>query len=370
MTRLADRAAVLSHVLAALVLAVLARPALAAPALQPVPLDRLRDRLDPSVRSTLTPEGLAFEVSGPTRVQLPFVAEELELVVEADAPILLIWAVQVGAEPTPWGRPWRYQTLPRRSTAIRFDLKTVAGWTPSAHPALGFDGEGRVLVRSIRALAPRGDVSQAREAYDRARFWAPESVGPVLINSVTPMSWCETCGTWLADVVALVALVTFGAVLAGLRLRRARWRPGTALAAAALVALALWNGYTLVRFAPMANVRPTPDAEERIRTNYYYLQEFGALAALARATIGPQERVGAISSPRGWFAPQTLCFDLAPRRCVIVRQGEQVHTGIADVGKLRTSDLDVIVSYRASELPPGFVPVATVGPRAFVARRR
>ncbi len=335
-----------------------------------VPLDQVAARLDPSARGTFTPQGLRFDVAGPSQAVLPFAAEQLELELEANGPILLIWSVQVGSTPLPWGRPWRYQAAPDRPTTVKVDLKTVAGWTNAARPVLAFDGAGQVLVRAMRVLPPRADAEQARRDYDRARFWAPESVGPVLINAITPVFWSESRRTWFADVVALAALASFGLALGILRVRRGRSRPALALGAATLVALGLWNGHFLVRFLPMANLRPTPDPEARIRANYYYLPEFGALAALARATIGPDERVAAAGKAKSWFAPQTLCFDLAPRRCVILRPNEEVHAGISGVDRLRTSELDVIVSYRGPELPPGFVPVAAVSPSSYIARRR
>lgn len=356
------------------VLAVLAAsaPALARAdrGLEPIPLDQLAARLDPASSAKLTPEGLRFEVAGPSRTVLPFAAEELEMEIESDGPVLLIWAVQDGPQPTPWGRPWRYQAGPGAATRVTVDLKTVAGWTRTARPALGLDGSGWVLFRSIRARPPPADAERARRAYDRARFWAPESAGPVLINTISPELWSESRGIWFADVVGLASAACFGVVLVAARRRTGRWSPPLALGAAAVVALGLWNGHFLFRFLPMANLDPTSDREERLRSNYYYLPEFGALAALARSTIRPGERVGASGSPKGWFAPQTLCFNLAPRTCVVMRPGEDVHRGIAGVGSLRTADIDVIVSYRGSELPVGFTPVASVGPRSFVARRR
>jgi hypothetical protein len=258
----------------------------------------------------------------------------------------------------------------QRAETLRLDLKAVAGWTPAARPMLMFDGVGRALVRAMRARPPSGDVEAARRGYDRARFWAPESVDPVLINHFTPVFWSESRGIWFADRVALAALVAFGGALAIGRARKGRWRAGKPLALAALLALALWNGHFLVRFLPMARLAPTPDPEVRIREHHYYLPAFGALAALARATLRPDERVGTIGPPQGWFAPQALCFNLAPRRCAILRPGEEVHRGIGDVGTLRADELDAIVSHRGGPPPPGFEIVAAIAPHSYVARRR
>ena len=100
--------------------------------------------------------------------------------------------------------------------------------------------------------------------------------------------------------------------------------------------------------------------------------DVGALAALARATLRPGERVGAVGVPKGWFAPQTLCFNLAPRPCAILSSGvsEGAHAGISGVGRLRDDELDALVLYRAGPVPDGFTPIAALGQSAVVARRR
>ena len=172
--------------------------------------------------------------------------------------------------------------------------------------------------------------------------------------------------------VAGIAAVAF-AIALGISWRR-RGRPGVArgLAAGVLVAAGLWNAHALVRLLPAFHLRPTFDVEERIRDHYDVAPDVGALAALARATIRPGEKVGALSLPKGWFAPQTLCFNLFPRPCVILSDGAAgpEHAGIMGVGRLRESEVDAVLGYRAPALPPGFAPVTGVGPTAVIARRR
>ena len=74
---------------------------------------------------------------------------------------------------------------------------------------------------------------------------------------------------------------------------------------------------------------------------------------------------------KDWFAPQTLCFYLAPRRCAVVKPGEPEYLGISGVERLRPDELDVIVAFRAADpLPEGFVPIARMSPHVLVARRR
>jgi hypothetical protein len=344
--------------------------AAAAPELAPVPLEALRGRLEASAPATFTARGLEIAVDGYALLTLPFAAQELELEAQADAPVLLSWAARSPAGLRPYGPPWRYVAVPRAPAPLRLDLRIAAGWTPAARPALFLKGTGTVIVRAIRARPVPRDAGEARAAFDRAVLWAPESVGHTTINFLTPPYWSASRGRWLADVVGGAALAVFGAALAATRLRRGRFRTAPALALAGLFALAAWDVHFLARFLPMANLRLEPDREVRIRDNYYFDPEFGALAALARAALGPGERVGAMGSPKDWFAPQTLCFDLAPRPCAIVRPGEAVHAGISGVGSLRPEELDAIVSFHGGALPDGFAVVAAVTPRAVVARRR
>lgn len=342
-----------------------------APELLPVSFEALRGYVDGSAGTALTERGIEIPVQGNAYVVVPFAAQELELELTADGPVLLTWAA--GREESqfrPRGPPWRYTVVPLNHTTLRLDMRSANGWTPRSKPILLFNGSGTVVVKAMRVRSLSNDAEEMRHAYDRAHLLGAESIGHTTINALTPSLWSASQGVWLADVVAGAALLVFVAALVIAWLRGARFAPAAALAAAALFATAAWNIHTLVRFLPMANLRLNLDVEVRIRENYYFDPEFGALAALARATIAPGERVGVLSTPHDWFGPQTLCFNLAPRPCAIVRPGEAEHSGISGAGRLRSHEVDVIVSMGGATLPDDFEPVAAASPRAIVARRR
>jgi hypothetical protein len=343
----------------------------AASELRAVPLDALRGKLDTSAAYAFTRRGLEIDVDGNTALSTGLAARVAELDVEATGPVTLTWAARSPAKPfTPFGPPWRHLTVPRERATVRLDLRIATGWSPAAELVLGLTGSGRVVVHAIRILPNASDGSEQQAAYDRALFWAPEGLGHTTINLLTPSYWSASRGTWLSDVLAGAAVLALVATLLAAKLRGRRVRTGVALAAAALVAVGAWDLHLLVRFLPALNLEPTPDTERRIRENYYVATEVGALAALARATLRDDERVGAMGHPKSWFAAQTLCFNLAPRRCAIVVPGEPVHRGISGVGQLRDDELDAIVAHRAGPLPDGFVTVASLGPTLVVARRR
>ncbi len=350
--------------------------AVAAPAgaadLAPVALEALRGRIETPAQHAFTGRGLEIVVEGNTSVALPFGGQALELDVEASGPVMLTWASRSAGRPFhPFGPPWRHVTLPRTRTSLLLDLRITDGWSPSAQVAFGLTGAGVVVIHGMRLLPLERDPAEAAAAYDRALLWAPESIGHTTINLLTPSYWSASRGTWLSDVVAAVAAAAFAIAVAISWSRRRRPGLARALAAAALAAAGLWNVHLLVRFLPAFHLRPTPDVEVRIRDHYDVAPDVGALAALARATLRPDERVGAMGVPKGWFAPQTLCFNLFPRPCVILSDGAPgpEHAGISGVGRLREDELDAVVAYR-SALPPGFIPVASLGPSAVVARRR
>lgn len=343
------------------------RPASSA-GLVAVRLEEVAERIE-RVQWALTARGLELHVESYAVLPLPVPAQELEVEGEADGPLLLTWAARVAEKPRLYGPPWRYTKVPLGRSTLRLDLRTTADWTPTAQPVLVLKGTGTFVVRALRAR-PALLTAEGRAAFDRALLWAPESIGHATINTLTPSFWSASRGRWLSDVVAGAALAVLVAVLLVSRLRGRPVAPGRALALAGLVALALWDAHFLARFLPVANLRFEPDREARLRRNYYFDAELGELSALARATLGPRERVGTMAGPKDWFGPQTLCLNLAPRPCAIMKPGQEVHAGLSGVGRLRTAELDAIVSFHGGPLPDGFVPVAAITHQALVARPR
>lgn len=341
--------------------------------LRSVSLEALQGKLETQALHLVGPNGLEISVDGNTSVTLPLNAQVLELDVEVSGPVLLTWAARSpGRTFRPFGPPWRHVTLPRQRERVRLDLRITDGWTPAARPTLGLTGAAVVIIHGIRVLPIARDPDDLLAAVDRAQRWAPEAIGHTTINFLTPSYWSYVNGTWLADVVAIAGAAAFAVVLAaGWALRR-RLLAARALAAGCLVAAGLWDVHLLARFLPAFHLRPTLDVEERIRDHYDLAPDVGALAALARATIPPGERVGVMASQGNWFAPQTICFNLAPRPCVVLTSLVPVaeHRGISQVGYLSDDQLDAIVAHRVAPLPPGFTPVAAIGKSAVVARRR
>jgi hypothetical protein len=342
-----------------------------APALFPVPIEAMRGRVDPSAPHAFGPDGLELAVEGTTNLAFPGAAQVVELDVTCSGVVLLTWASRtLGLEFMPFGPPWAHLTIPNGRTTLVLDYRLTRGWTVGSELLAGFTGAGKVTIHAIRALPPDRDLSAQAAAYDRALRWAPEFIGHTTINVLTPSLWSGWRGTRLPETIASVAALAFALALLVGYARRQRPRPALALAIAALVAAGLWDLHLLVRFLPAVDLRPTPDVETRIREHYQVAPDVGAVAALARRTLGPNERVGVVAREKDWFAPQTLCFNLAPRPCVIMHPGRSVHHGISGIGELRDGEIDAIVFFRGDWTPPGFERVAGLGETRYVARRR
>jgi hypothetical protein len=250
------------------------------------------------------------------------------------------------------------------------DMLQTGRWEPASAPVLVLEGAGHLTIAALRVRMAPQDLAGLAGALDRATRWAPESVGQTTINHLSPVKWSASRGLYLEDVVGLAAAALFAGMLAGAWALRRRPRPARALAASGLAAVALANAHFMFRAAPAANLSFEPDPEVRIARNYYFAPDVGTVSALARAALPVSDRVLVLGAPVDWFAPQTICFILAPRRCAFGAPGPGPWTGISGVGSLRLDEADAIVSFRAgAPLPPGFARVASIGENVFLARR-
>jgi hypothetical protein len=364
-------------VLAPVLVALLPLAALAREPLEEIPLPQLAASLQTSTPGTLSARGLDFNI-GPEGaiLVLPLPGREMvELSVVTDSIFTMTYAALTRRgerlHGSIFGPPWRYVTLSPGAATLRLDLFRTAQWSPESLPVLKFDGAGRVTISHVRAVAAPGSTEAASEARDRDVFWAPESIGQTTINYLTPRMWSVSANVYLDEILAGVFFAVAAVVLVASRLFRGRFAPAAALAAAALVATLASDASFLAGFLSVANTSLTLDADARIRAGYPFAPELGALSALARHTARSDERVGVMVRPTDWFLAQTLCFNLAPRRCVRMEPGQAEYAGISGVTHLRDDEIDVIVSFTGdATLPAGFVPVARLTPRALIARRR
>lgn len=331
-------------------------------------LDQLATALRVSAPLARTPRGLRLGIEDRTTLcfDRPGI-RALELDVEATGSLQVLWAAYQGGPVSAIGR----RRLPEGPSRLRIDLSQSKGWTPESRPALLVDGTGKLVLTAARVERAPEDPEAFRALSDRALFLGPENIGHTTIHFFQAPWWRASRGSWLPDRLAGLALVLVGLVLLRDRFRRRRPRLGLALALGALFAAGGYDTYFLARFLPRYHLRPEFDPETRIRENYSFEPEVGALAALAREVLGPQERVGVLGEPGDWFGPQTICFNLAPRECVMVRTDRLEQTGISGVGRLRLEDLDALVVLNAeAALPAGFRPVARIDAGSFVARRQ
>jgi hypothetical protein len=321
----------------------------------------------------LPPGGTTVRVDSPKAVVFPLTGiEEMEIEYRASGHLHLTYATADGPEAAGgWQIPWRYLPLRAGTGTLRLDFRTTQGWLPTRAPFLRIAGTGEFVVTRVRARHSGRNQQESMESLDRAWRWAPVSVGHYSINLLDLSYWEATRGTLLFERLGWVFLALVAGGSAAVALFRRRWWPGPAVALAAVVTMGLGNVVFLARLVPALDLHPPPGVEERIRDNYRFDAEIGPLAALARATLLPGDRVAVMAPPDAWFQWETLCFNLAPRRCVFLHPGAEEHTGLQGIDRLALRDVDAIVTFHpGAPLPPGFAPVAILNPNALVARRR
>jgi len=343
------------------------------PSLQEVPLQAIAGQLAATGPTRLTPDGLAFDVQENFAILLPLAGmESLQVDYRATGNLLLSWGTGDGGRiPSPSLAPWHHLVIAPGNGRATLDLITTPRWSPERVPFLFLQGAGSVVLTGLRARpAPGG-----REAWtlrrDEALRWAPLRIGHTTINHLDPPTWKASDGVFLFDLLGIAfAVIALGGALAWLALRR-RWRPAPFLATAGVAAALAGNVVFLVRAWPALALRPVTDPGSRLRENFHMDPELGALAALARESVRPDESVGIQTKASDWFAWETLCFHLAPRRCVRVVPEAIAFEGLSGSGRLAADQLDVVIYLHAGvPLLPGYSPAESLSPRAFVARRR
>jgi hypothetical protein len=343
------------------------------PGAREIPLRVLAPQIGATSPIRIEADGLRLDVDGRTGVFLPLAgAEVIEIDYRAAGPLLLTWLSATGTTtPMPRTPPWHHEALRQGPGRLALDMRATPAWSPDRVPFLLLEGSGSLVVTGMRVRPVPAGPAERRRSVDSAQLWGPLRIGHTTINWIDPPMWSLTDGVTLGERLgaAFVAAALAGALLV-LALRR-RWRPAAPIAVVAVACALAADAVFAVRAWPALNLAPPSDAGARLRRNLSFSPETGALAALARETLGPSERVGVQVAPEAWFAWETVCFHLAPRPCVRVDPAATVHEGLSGVHRLTAADLDAVVySHAPTPLLPGFAPVARVGANAFVARRR
>jgi hypothetical protein len=320
----------------------------------------------------LPPGGLAMPVDGFAMTMLPLEAvEAMEIEYRASGQISLSY----GTTGSPEGmqsldQPWRHAMLPPGTGRVRMDFLTTRNWSPYQRVYLRLAGTGQLVITRAWILPLPGSAEELRETANRAWRSVPISLGHYSVNLLDPPFWKVSDMSLLVPRLGWLFLALAAGGTAASSLWRRRFRPGPALALAAVAVMGLGDGLFWRRMLPPLDLRLPASPEERIRDGYRFDPEVGPLSALARAHLKPDDRVGVMVPPGAWFLWEPLCFNLAPRRCVNLEAGAAEHAGLQGVDRLALRDVDAIVTLHSPEpLPPGFTPVAALNPSAQVARR-
>jgi hypothetical protein len=119
----------------------------------------------------------------------------------------------------------------------------------------------------------------------------------------------------------------------------------------------------------MFDKRVWMSTNDRIRQNYPE-PEFGEFAVKTRQLIPLSATVLIAGATGDWFSPQTLAFNLAPRRCAYAPDGIHRFLGIGGFTSIAADEADYFVSYYGnSDAPAGFTRIYELHPCVYIARR-
>jgi hypothetical protein len=319
------------------------------------------------------PGGVIVDVDKSATLVIPFPgATQLTFDIAADGIFLLTWfTTNQQLRARVFGPPWRYLSLaPGQPRTLDLNLLATQDWFPAALPGIRLQGTGNVRITRVRWRSLVGSAVEAAKIHEASLRFAPDAVGQTTINGLLRPAWSQAGLTFVPEVLGFAGVLLIAIGWAAARIRRKGWSASSA-AAVAIVAVAMtYDLYALMRLVPAMHLRVELDPERRIRDNYYFSPEIGALASLARAQLGRSDKVGVQGDVMDWFGPQTLCFNLAPRPCVVLEANRLAGVGISSVRRLGVEALDAVLMYNAPDkLVNGFTPSAQVNRNVYLARR-
>lgn len=259
------------------------------------------------------------------------------------------------------------QKIRKGDGEILINLKDTINWEYDSYPYIIIEGTGTLVFDEVHAFVVSNKSSIEKEK-NRAFFWRPEQVRSMSMNFLTPVYWKYTSSTFWPDVLAVlflivavpVALVSF---IKGKGIRKT-------FITLSIVTVIIFNMHFLVRFIPIVNVGFYLPNQEKIR-KYYYREDFGNLIAKTRETVVASDKVAFMGSETDWFSKEALCFNIAPTPCVYYQPGNKKLAGLMDAYWVKSSDINVIVSYNSQyELPAEFEKTIIQNKNSFIAKKR
>lgn len=254
------------------------------------------------------------------------------------------------------------------SASLELDLRSCFFWDAQSIPILLFEGTGKFGIKSI-SLEPIEEGEDVLAENNWAIFLMPERIRNTTVNFLSPRYWnFESHMLWpnvLGKTILLVsAMLWVGSLFF-------RWINSHGLVPLfGITGIVIYSLYFLLILIPMLHTQVFITNENKIRQNYMN-PEFGELAARARELIDREAKVAIYGEEADWFSPQTLCFNIAPTKCVFAKPNTERYSGISGITELKSSEIDTIVFFNSAlPLPEEFQKISEINPNAFIAQKK
>ena len=260
------------------------------------------------------------------------------------------------------------QSLFMGSASLELDLRSCFFWDAQSIPILLFEGTGKFGIKSISLeLIEEGEDVLAENNW--AIFLMPERIRHNTVNFLSPRYWNFQRHILWPDVFGKTLLFALAMLWVG-SLFFKRIRTHGLVPLFSITGIFIYSLYFLFTLIPMLHTQVFITNENKIRQNYMN-PEFGELAARARELIDQEAKVAIYGEDADWFSPQTLCFNIAPTKCVFAQPDTERYSGISGITELKPSEVDTIVFLNsAMPLPEGFQTISAINPNAFIAKKK
>lgn len=259
------------------------------------------------------------------------------------------------------------RSLTKGSGSLDLNLRHTINWSPESYPMLIVQGTGQLLLKNIKATTV-SDLSAYRAEKKRAFFWRPEVIRVTTINFLTPVFWdFENQLHW--PVVLGLLFILAALASAGLAYFRGLGA-GKYLRILSIIFIMVFSVHFIIRFIPAVNAAPFLSTSDKIK-KYSLWPELGQLTAAVGEMIKPADKVVFMGEEGDWFSPETICFNIAPVKCIFPASGAVGYKGLYDPARFNVSSANVLVSYNSKQkLDAAFIKKYELNKNAYIAIRK
>lgn len=319
----------------------------------------------------ITESGVIFDID--KRADIVFYLSEISSMTveyESRGDFLLTYSSVLEIKPQELLDPFTIKVKVMRGEGeLTLDLRGTRSWSQESSPIITLEGTGIFKIKRI-IVEKVGDAKEYVSGKNRAFFWIPEIPRLTTVLFLTPTYLDISGNQSLAGGVGSFFIMAVVFMLVIRLFSKNKQKIEKYFIYMSLFVSFVFAAHFMVRFVPNMNMEFYLENEEKIK-KYNLNPELGELASATRKYIGAGDKVAVSTAHNDKFGREMLCFNVAPADCVFYEPLKSTLWGMRAQRRLRTKELDALVSYNASFPPPeGFEKVYVKNRNVYIARKK